>query len=157
MPSWWRNTRGEAYVALQGLLMGLVAVAPLLDPTRLPGAAFGYRAAGWMLGLAGAALATAGLVSLGRNLTPLPRPKTGAELVDRGAYRLVRHPIYAGISMAAFGWALGTRSPIALLLAFALLAFFDVKSRREEHWLLEAYPGYAAYRGRVKKLIPFVY
>ena len=157
MPGWWRNTRGEAYVAFQAMFMGLVAVAPLLDPAELPGPVMPYRAGGWSLGLAGAVLATAGLVSLGRNLTPLPRPKAGAELVERGAYRLVRHPIYAGLALAAVGWALGTRSPIALVLAFALLAFFDLKSRREERWLLEAYPGYAAYRRRVKKLVPFIY
>jgi protein-S-isoprenylcysteine O-methyltransferase Ste14 len=35
--------------------------------------------------------------------------------------------------------------------------FFDLKARREEAWLLAAYPGYAAYRRRVRKLFPFVY
>jgi protein-S-isoprenylcysteine O-methyltransferase Ste14 len=35
--------------------------------------------------------------------------------------------------------------------------FFDLKSRREEAWLLVAYPGYAAYRARVRRLVPFIY
>jgi protein-S-isoprenylcysteine O-methyltransferase Ste14 len=42
-------------------------------------------------------------------------------------------------------------------LAAVLFIFFDLKSRREERWLMEAYPGYAKYRQRVRKLIPFVY
>jgi protein-S-isoprenylcysteine O-methyltransferase Ste14 len=35
--------------------------------------------------------------------------------------------------------------------------FFDLKARREEAWLLAAYPAYAAYRVRVRKLVPFIY
>jgi protein-S-isoprenylcysteine O-methyltransferase Ste14 len=38
-----------------------------------------------------------------------------------------------------------------------LLAFFDLKSRREEVWLRERYADYASYSSRVRKLIPFVY
>jgi protein-S-isoprenylcysteine O-methyltransferase Ste14 len=32
-----------------------------------------------------------------------------------------------------------------------------VKSRREERWLCEKYPDYAAYQARVHKLIPLIY
>jgi protein-S-isoprenylcysteine O-methyltransferase Ste14 len=39
----------------------------------------------------------------------------------------------------------------------ALLVFFDLKARREERWLEEAYPGYGDYRRRVRKLVPFLY
>jgi protein-S-isoprenylcysteine O-methyltransferase Ste14 len=151
------NTRGEAYVAAQFALMGLVAAAPWLHSASWPGPALAYAAFGWILGAAGVALAIAGLASLGRSLTPLPRPKEGAKLVVHGAYRWVRHPIYAGLGLAGLGWAIAWRNPLALVLAVVLLAFLDVKSRREERWLLEAYPGYADYRRRVKKLVPFVY
>jgi protein-S-isoprenylcysteine O-methyltransferase Ste14 len=43
------------------------------------------------------------------------------------------------------------------LAALLLGCFFDLKARREEAWLLDAYPGYAAYRARVRKLVPFIY
>ena len=39
----------------------------------------------------------------------------------------------------------------------ALAMFFDIKSRREEVWLAEHFPEYAAYQRRVRKLIPFIY
>ena len=69
----------------------------------------------------------------------------------------MRHPIYSGLSLAAFGWSLIWNSIAALVATLLLLAFFDIKARREERWLEEKFTGYAAYRSRVKKLIPFVY
>ena len=65
--------------------------------------------------------------------------------------------IYSGFSLAAFGWSLIWNSIAALVAALLLLAFFDIKARREECWLEEKFPGYAAYKSRVKKLIPFLY
>ena len=154
---WWRNTRGEWYVVAQAIVMALVAAGPWIDPAAWSGAPLASVAAGALLGAAGLAMACAGFVSLGRNLTPMPRPKDRATMVRSGAYAIVRHPIYAGIALAAFGWALAWRSPLTLVLAAALLAFFDLKSRREERWLVEAFPGYEDYRSQVKKLIPYIY
>ena len=151
------NSRGEWYVAIQGALMGLVAAGPWIDPATWSGDAAPWLAAGSVLGALGVGLGSAGLHALGRNLTPLPRPKDGATMVTSGAYAIVRHPIYTGIALAALGWALAWRSPITLALAVALFAFFDLKSRREERWLVEAFPQYPDYRRRVKRLVPFVY
>ena len=50
----------------------------------------------------------------GENLTPFPEPLPGARLVESGAYRLVRHPIYGGLILGALGWGLLTASPLAL-------------------------------------------
>ena len=107
--------------------------------------------------LAGILLAATGAVKLGKNLTPLPRPKENATLVVTGAYGLVRHPIYSGITFIAFGWGLWLHSWLTICYALLLFAFFDIKSRREERWLEEKFTGYAAYKKRVRKLIPFVY
>ena len=78
-------------------------------------------------------------------------------LVQRGAYGIVRHPIYSGLITGAFGWALLNTSVVTLIYASVLLVFFDIKSRREERWLARKFPEYAAYQRRVRKLIPFVY
>ena len=59
--------------------------------------------------------------------------------------------------MLAFGWAFVARGWLTLAYAAILLAFLDLKSAREERWLEARYPEYAAYRERVRKLIPFVY
>ena len=155
--SWSNNSRGEWYVGLQIILMGVVAAGPWLDPATWSNDAAPWLAAGSVLAAMGIALVAAGLHALGPNLTPLPHPKDGATMVTSGAYAIVRHPIYAGIVLAALGWGLAWRSPITVVLAVALFAFFDVKSRREERWLVEAFPAYAGYRRRVKRLVPFVY
>jgi protein-S-isoprenylcysteine O-methyltransferase Ste14 len=43
------------------------------------------------------------------------------------------------------------------MVAIALLIFFDIKSRKEEEWLLEKFPDYKTYQQRTKKLIPLIY
>ena len=94
---------------------------------------------------------------LGKSLTPLPHPRDDAELTINGPYRLVRHPIYSGLIMASPGWALWLNGWLTLVYALMLFVFFDIKSRREETCLTTRYRDYAAYRQRVRKLIPFVY
>ena len=74
-----------------------------------------------------------------------------------GAYAIVRHPIYSGLIIAAFGLGLWRHGWLTLVWALVLFAFFDVKSRLEERWLTEKFAEYPAYRTRVKKLIPWVY
>jgi protein-S-isoprenylcysteine O-methyltransferase Ste14 len=119
------------------------------------------RTAGQVLGAVlvgcGGLLSLRGVLDLRENLTPFPKPLPGARLVDTGSYGLVRHPIYGGLIIGAAGWALFMASPLALLLAPALAVFFDLKSRREELWLSEQFAGYAAYRSRTRRLLPWVY
>ena len=112
---------------------------------------------GLVLGGFGVVLMLGGLASLGDNLTPFPRPKADSHLVDSGAYRLVRHPIYSGLIFGAFGWALFRASTLMVVYALILFIFFDIKSRFEELWLADKFAGYASYQTRVRKLIPFVY
>ncbi|HQG32287.1 MAG TPA: isoprenylcysteine carboxylmethyltransferase family protein, partial [Deltaproteobacteria bacterium] len=102
-------------------------------------------------------LLLAGLVRLGSNLTPLPFPKEDATLVQTGPYRLVRHPMYSGGIILAYGWALAAGGWLTLAYATVLLVFLDIKSAREEQWLAERFPDYSDYQRRVRKLIPFVY
>jgi protein-S-isoprenylcysteine O-methyltransferase Ste14 len=98
-----------------------------------------------------------GLVRLGGGLTPLPYPKDGAELIQTGPFALVRHPMYGGGLVLALGWALYVRGWLTLLYVVVLFVFLDVKSRREEKWLSDKFSTYAAYKKRVRKLIPFIY
>lgn len=149
--------RGEGWVVLQVVLFLCVGAAGLLGPDwGDPWRAVGLVAGAGLVTL-GAAAAVLGVVGLRENLTVVPRPVEGGRLIDSGVYGLVRHPIYTGIVTAALGWGLATASPAALLAAVLLGCFFDLKSRREEAWLLAAYPAYAAYRARVRKLVPFIY
>jgi protein-S-isoprenylcysteine O-methyltransferase Ste14 len=149
--------RGEGWVVIQFVLLAAVAVSGLAGPAWEGAARTVTTVLGAVLLAAGLLLAFRGVVNLRDALTPLPHPRDGASLVDTGSYRLVRHPIYGGIIVGAAGWGLVTASPLALVGAAVLLGFFRLKSAREELWLEARYPGYAAYRARTRRLIPFVY
>jgi len=157
---WWKGSRGEWYLLVQAGLFALLAFGPR-NLQGLPAWDNPYRWLGSLVGgvllFAGIVLAVTGVANLGKNLTPLPRPNENATLIVTGAFRFVRHPIYGGITFIAFGWGLWLHSWLTIGYALLLFAFFDIKSRREEQWLEEKFPGYAAYRKRVRKLIPFVY
>lgn len=156
----WAGKRGEGYVVVQFGLLGLIAVTPLLirpsAPWPEPWHIIGLVAGLSLMGV-GLLLALAGVWSLGDNITAVPHPKENANMVEHGAYRLVRHPIYSGIILGALGWALFMHSGLTLVLVLLLFLLFDAKSRREEQWLAEKYENYGEYQKRVRKLVPFVY
>lgn len=146
--------RGGEWVAAQFPLVASALLAPHLGP-RWPGALVWLgQVAGAGLLLGGAYLFGKGLLDLGENLTPFPKPKDDARLVREGVYGIVRHPIYAGGVLATTGWALATANTTRLLLAGAVYVFFNAKAGREEVWLLARYPDYAAYRTETPKLLP---
>ena len=75
-----------------------------------------------------------------------------------GVYRRVRHPMYGGGILVALGWSILTGSAAGLILTVVLVFYFELKSRREERWLLDRYAGYAEYRRHTpRKFVPFVY
>ncbi len=128
-------------------------------------------AAGWIgtlpfdpLPLAGTIVFGAGIViiglafaALGRSLSPFPEPLAQGRLVDRGPYAVVRHPIYTGVTVAFTGFALRSGSWLALGLTLVLVAFFWLKTGKEEQALRAAYPNYIEYAERVRwRLIPFL-
>lgn len=107
--------------------------------------------------ISGGLLAIRASWDLRASFSPFPRPIEGAPLVQTGAYKRVRHPIYSGIVLAGLGWSLVTSSILAALGTGLLLILFAAKSRREEAWLEQIHSDYGAYRQRTKRLIPWIY
>jgi protein-S-isoprenylcysteine O-methyltransferase Ste14 len=108
--------------------------------------------------VAGAALLFSAICWIGtRNLTPMPCPRKSGSLVETGPFRFVRHPMYSGGVVFAIGWTIFVRGPLTAAYTVAIFVFIDIKARREERWLMEKFADYAAYRRRVRKLIPFIY
>lgn len=146
-------------VAQFALILGFLLLRPLhawpAGGAHLLGQTL--RVAGIVVIAIAAVLLVAGGRSLGRLVTPSPRPRSNGQLVQRGAYRIVRHPMYAAVILGALGYALLRLSVWHAVGVLVFLAFFDLKARHEETYLLERYPDYAAYQRRVRKLIPWVY
>lgn len=152
--------RGEGWVVAQLVLFAIVAGTGLRD---LIGQGFGspWGAAVPVAGLAamviGGLVAVRGAWDLRAGLSPFPRPVARTPLIESGAYRLVRHPIYSGLVLAAIGWGSVTGSIAAIVTAGLLFLLFAGKSSREETWLAAEHPEYGAYQQRTKRLVPWVY
>jgi protein-S-isoprenylcysteine O-methyltransferase Ste14 len=144
--------RGGVWAIVQFLLKG--AVIGLGIYFRRQWSSSFVMFVGAVLFVIGGLFFTAGVVVLGRNLTPLPQPRPGAGLVCHGIYARVRHPLYSSVMLASLGWALFWQSWPALLVALALIPFFHAKAQREERWLGERFPDYADYAQRVPRFIP---
>lgn len=149
--------RGGLWVLAQVPVLLLAAVIPVwLGPGHfIPRQPLAF--AGAALALLGVLISVWGLTGLREALTPFPKPLYDASLRCTGAYRLMRHPIYAGLIFASFGWALWWLSSAGVLYGVAVAVFFDRKSAHEEIWLREKYPEYAGYVRQVKKFIPGIY
>jgi protein-S-isoprenylcysteine O-methyltransferase Ste14 len=112
-----------------------------------------------------AAVTAAGLVValwaravLGRNWSGAIVLKEHHELIDRGPYAFVRHPIYAGVLLMVLGVVTVSGTWAGVILFATMVAGLIVKARREERLLTKHFPEvYPLYRARVRsRLIPFV-
>ena len=78
-------------------------------------------------------------------------------MVDRGPYRWVRHPLYAGEIVSALGLAAAADSLWALLVWLCLCGLQVYRAMREEQILLHTLPRYSEYRRRTAALLPGVF
>ena len=140
-----------------GQLLLLFAIAILGITCRATPKSFPLFLFGLVFLVASATCGITGLMSLGRNLTPFPKPSNESQLVQHGIYGLMRHPLYTAVICAAMGWSLIWQSWPALATSLALAAFFDAKARHEERWLRQKFPDYAGYERRVRRFIQWIY
>lgn len=149
--------RGGGWVVAQFALIALVIVAVVFPPDWPSGAQRILSAVGAVIAIAGAAVAVWSARTLGRALTPFPRPVEGAEHVESGPYAVVRHPMYSGGILFFGGWSLYA-GPVALVLTAVLVVLWAGKTAVEERHLRDVHPSYADYAARVRwRLVPGLY
>ena len=115
------------------------------------------EAAGLALTIAGCLFAIWARVTLGSNWSGLPKVKQEHELIVKGPYALVRHPIYSGLLLGLAGTfiAVGTLGGVLVWVLMAIS--YAIKMRQEERLMRETFPeAYPEYRRRVKALIPWI-
>lgn len=112
---------------------------------------------GLVLAAAGCAFAIWARTLLGGNWSASVTVKQQHQLIRKGPYTIVRHPIYSGFLLALLGTALALgewRGLAGLALAFAGWRW---KSRLEEAFMAAQFGAeYTEYQRQVKALIPFV-
>jgi protein-S-isoprenylcysteine O-methyltransferase Ste14 len=112
---------------------------------------------GLALAMAGAALAIGSRAMLGRNWSATVELKQGHELITRGPYRVVRHPIYTGLLLLFLGNAVMVGDWRGLFAVTIVFASFWRKLKVEETWLARRFgAAYQQYQARTKALIPAV-
>lgn len=113
----------------------------------------------WLAGLfltaVGVAMAIWARLSLGSNWSGVVTLKDNHELIRTGLYSRIRHPIYTGILLAAFGTGMiqgELRDLIGFLVLFASIYF---KARREESFLRQEFgPSFADHQKHTGMFLP---
>jgi protein-S-isoprenylcysteine O-methyltransferase Ste14 len=132
------------------LLLGYTQIGPLPD--------WGYYP-GLLVAILGFAVVYWGYWTLGRYLSPELVIYQGHQLVERGPFRFVRHPVYSGLLLAVVGFGFAVQSWAAIVCDVIIYAVsFGYRLRAEEGLLISEFGDqYKSYSRRVKRLIPFIY
>lgn len=126
-------------------------------PRRVPAWFPGQRLAGTLVIALGAAVMSWALVSF-HSWRFRAKLDEGHQLATTGAFRLMRHPIYTGMTLLALGSAIW--APTAVIwIGFVLIAIgSELRARSEEVVLKQAFgDAYVQYAKRTRRFIPFVY
>ena len=94
---------------------------------------------------------------LGRFFSTSVRIVEDHRVVEKGPYRVVRHPSYTGVLITFIGLSLAVQSLGALLVLLAVFTLaFGYRMRVEERTLLsELGDSYASYMKRTRRIIPY--
>jgi len=143
-----RAKKREKWSERSGYLLILLAGGWLIFGPRSPLELLNYRVLPnvpivWEIGLAvtatGVGIAIWARLSLGTNWSGTVTLKDDHELVRRGPYRWIRHPIYTGIVVGMLGTAIVKGHLGGWIGAGIVLVGFYIKARREESFLREEF------------------
>ena len=135
-------------VSIQVAAIILILVSGGLLANRLP--LLGLEIAGLMLGIW--AIVTMGWHNL--NITPLV--SQDAQLVTKGPYAWIRHPMYASVLLALWPLIIDQFSLFRMTIGMVLTGDLIIKMLYEESLLKKHFEGYADYVRTTKRLIPFI-
>jgi len=88
------------------------------------------------------------------NFSPFPSPRSNSSLISHGIYKYVRHPVYSGIIVALFAYALFSFSAFRLFITASLIILFYFKTNLEEKLLKERFTDYEDYMKRTGRFFP---
>ncbi len=149
------NRRGEWWLIAQIILI-LAHFLPAYISLKLEKLNWPISSLGLYIMILGIFLAIMALTSLGKNISPLPDPKNGANLIRIGSYKYCRHPLYQSILICSLGSIIYLDSLMHIILFIGLSLVLKGKALREEEMLLKIHPGYNSYRKSTPAIIPWI-
>jgi protein-S-isoprenylcysteine O-methyltransferase Ste14 len=116
-------------------------------------------ALGTVVAVGGAVVILWSRTNLGEAWSFIPTAAEQTRLVITGPYRLVRHPIYLGLSMVAVGQAIAFSSgPALFVVLVAVIPSLLWRARAEEDLLTAVFgERYLRYKRRTSIIIPYVF
>jgi protein-S-isoprenylcysteine O-methyltransferase Ste14 len=113
---------------------------------------------GITINLLGLLFAVWARIYLGGNWSSAVTVKIGHELIRKGPYRWVRHPIYSGLVLAMLGTAIANRHLRGLLAVVLAFIGFSIKSRIEERAMMHTFGAeYEEYSRNTGGILPKLY
>ncbi len=89
------------------------------------------------------------------SVSPIPNKK--AQLLQKGIYGIIRHPMYTAVMLFALACLMQTFTYLRLAIIVELFVVLCVKLLWEEKLLLQHFSAYQQYIKTTKRLIPFVW
>ena len=153
--------RGSLAILWTAITLAVFAAIQVVNrgAARLPKPALAWALAGTLVLLAGLVLRWTAILTLRGAFTVDVAIAKDQRLVERGLYRVLRHPAYAGSLVAFLGMALVFGDRLAgLVLFLPILVAFLYRIRVEERALRAAFGAdYERYCRRTRRLVPFLY
>ncbi|MAE60948.1 MAG: hypothetical protein CMJ49_06270 [Planctomycetaceae bacterium] len=155
-------TAWAAWGVKLGILLGIVAQTVWVGGERyflrIADDGTVLHGVGLVIYTLGLALAVAGRLQLGDNWSDIEAGDIQQKhnVVDRGVYRFIRHPIYMGDLLLLAGLEAALNS--WLIVGVALLTPVVMwKAMQEEKGLMTSVNGYADYAKRTRRFVPWVF
>jgi protein-S-isoprenylcysteine O-methyltransferase Ste14 len=158
------QTNGSRFLYLCVVLLGIMMIfnfdnwfATEWLQTRIIPNEVPYVLGGGILTISGILFSIWARIILGSNWSGAVTIKEDHELIRRGPYHLVRHPIYTGLLFGLLGTSFVYGFVRCLFGVLIVGLTFWIKSQTEEQFMVQQFgEQYLEYRREVRALVPYI-
>lgn len=138
----------------------LSVLASFWLPSGTPGfyeVPFAIRSLGVALSFVAFCTLKASLNRLGENYSPLFDTHRPHFIVQEGAYKIIRHPVYLSNMCLVLGYVISSASVFVLFTSAWSWGYMIASILREEKYLAEEFPEYRDYQKKSWRIIPYLF